>query len=291
VAGRFREGRCFVAGDAAHIHSPAGGQGMNTGIQDTYNLAWKIALVVAGAAREGLLDSYSAERRPVVAGVVRGSDWLTRVVTLRSPVAESIRNHIVSVLTEFDFVQKRLSRAASELGIGYRGSPIVAEDRAPLLSVLQRPGLGRFLDFGAAPHPGDRVPDVLLATPGAPGPSRLFQVLHGTRHTLLLFEGVAPAEEVRHNLDTVAEAARLRLGDRIAVYRVTQSSAPPGAETAGDTRLADLDGALHHRFGAGAHCLYLIRPDGYVGYRAQPPDAGLLLAYLDHMLGEKAEIT
>ena len=59
VVDRFRDGRCFVAGDAAHIHSPAGGQGMNTGIQDAYNLAWKLGLVVRGASPEALLDSYS----------------------------------------------------------------------------------------------------------------------------------------------------------------------------------------------------------------------------------------
>jgi 2-polyprenyl-6-methoxyphenol hydroxylase-like FAD-dependent oxidoreductase len=65
LADRYRQGRVFIAGDAAHIHPPTGGQGMNTGIQDAYNLAWKLALVLDAAAPEALLDSYEAERRPV----------------------------------------------------------------------------------------------------------------------------------------------------------------------------------------------------------------------------------
>src|SRR4030095_357834 len=71
---KYREGRIFLAGDAAHIHSPAGGQGMNTGIQDAYNLAWKLALVLKGQAPKSLLDSYEAERHPIAQMVLRGTD-------------------------------------------------------------------------------------------------------------------------------------------------------------------------------------------------------------------------
>ena len=143
VVERFREGRCFLAGDAAHIHSPAGGQGMNTGIQDAYNLGWKLGLVVRGASAEALLDSYSSERRSVVGGVIRGSDLLTGVITLRNPVAKSIRNHLAGLLGEFDFVSRRISRELSELGVGYHASPIVREDRGEgIVSAL-----GDRLDF------------------------------------------------------------------------------------------------------------------------------------------------
>src|SRR5207302_4442356 len=84
----YRRGRCFLAGDAAHIHSPAGGQGMNTGMQDTWNLAWKLALVQAGRARPDLLDSYSQEREEVGEMVLRNAARLTRVATLRNPVGQ-----------------------------------------------------------------------------------------------------------------------------------------------------------------------------------------------------------
>ena len=91
VVDRFRSGNCLVAGDAAHIHSPAGGQGMNTGIQEACNLAWKLGLVHAGVARDpaGLLDSYGAERRPIALDVLRGTDLATRL----SPCTILYLNH------------------------------------------------------------------------------------------------------------------------------------------------------------------------------------------------------
>src|SRR5262249_27246310 len=86
----YRKGRAFIAGDAAHIHSPAGGQGMNTGIQDAYNLAWKLALVHRGKAPDSLLDSYEAERQAVAKALLASTDALTRglerFVGLRHPL-------------------------------------------------------------------------------------------------------------------------------------------------------------------------------------------------------------
>src|SRR5262249_34680752 len=87
---KYREGRVFLAGGAAHIPRPAGGQGMNTGIQDAHNLAWKLAITLAGRARPELLDSYNAERHGVGAGVLRSTDFATRVATLKNPVARAI---------------------------------------------------------------------------------------------------------------------------------------------------------------------------------------------------------
>jgi len=263
VADRFREGRCFVAGDAAHIHSPAGGQGMNTGIQDAYNLAWKLALVDRGTSPDSLLDSYSPERRSAVAGVVQGSHLTTRIVTLRNPVARSIRNHLASLLGEFDFVGRRLSRDVSELGIAYPESPIVAEDRPGLLS---RP-VDAVDFFRHGPRPGDRVPDVALdPPPGSDGPRRLHEILRGTKHVLLIF---GDADEA------VVDLARRRAPE-IETRLVVRGEAPAGD---GPT-LLDPDGDLHHRFGVHSSALYLIRPDGYLAYRASPPDAGRLAAYL-----------
>jgi 2-polyprenyl-6-methoxyphenol hydroxylase-like FAD-dependent oxidoreductase len=283
VVGTFRSGRCFLAGDAAHIHSPAGGQGMNTGIQDAYNLAWKLGLVAAGASGDALLDSYNAERRPVATDVLRGTDWLTRAVTLRSHVGEAVRNHLAATLSEFEFVQKRVTQGLSELRVGYRGSPIVAEDRASLVRSLwpsgHGPGLGAYLDFGAAPHPGDRVPDVPLH-PHEGGPGRLFEVLHGTRHKLLVFEGASRPDDFRGRVEAIAGLVRDRFANLIDPFVVVHSDAPAEALPAGLAPLSDSSGLLHRRFGAGSDCLYLIRPDGYVGYRAQPADPDKLDAYL-----------
>jgi 2-polyprenyl-6-methoxyphenol hydroxylase-like FAD-dependent oxidoreductase len=89
LAARFREGAVFLAGDAAHVHNPAGGQGMNTGIQDAANLAWKLALVLGGQAPDSLLDSYERERRPVAREVISTADRLTRLATMRARSAPS----------------------------------------------------------------------------------------------------------------------------------------------------------------------------------------------------------
>ena len=125
VAARFREGNVFLCGDAAHVHSPAGGQGMNTGIQDAANLVWKLALVLRGHADEGaagaLLDSYEAERRQVALGVVSTTHRLTRLATVRSPVARRFRNALLAVAGLDGRLPRRLAANLAEVDIVYRG--------------------------------------------------------------------------------------------------------------------------------------------------------------------------
>jgi 2-polyprenyl-6-methoxyphenol hydroxylase-like FAD-dependent oxidoreductase len=281
IVDRFRAGRCFVAGDAAHVHSPAGGQGMNTGIQDAHNLAWKLALVVRGAAPATLLDSYEAERRPVALDVLRGTDLLTRAVTLRYPVAVSARNALVSFVAQFDFVRRRAARALSEVNIEYRHSPIVAEDRGSLVRALlpggEGPGLRGYYDFATGPRAGDRVPDVGFAQGAAGQPGRLFETLDGTRHTLLLFEGTSPSADETRAVQAVAALVQQRDNDLVRLWLVSNAGS---SSSLACPRLIDGDGSAHRRYGARSACLYLIRPDRYVGYRSQPPDADKLATYL-----------
>src|ERR1700761_6023421 len=152
---RYREGRVFLAGDAAHIHSPAGGQGMNTGIQDAYNLGWKLAAVAQGAA-PALLDSYEAERRPVAAGVLALSN---------ARLAQTIERNDVPI---------RRDASTIELGVNYRGWARARDDR----------------DETAALRAGDRAPDATgLAT--VDGDHRLFDLTRGGHFTLLSF-GATP---------------------------------------------------------------------------------------------------
>lgn len=121
----LRVGRMFVAGDAAHIHSPFGGQGMNTGLHDVWNLAWKLDLTVRGHGNEGLLDSYSAERRPVIKSVIEVTDLLTRVMGTPSKLAQTLRDTFIPMLSRLAPFQRAFVERLSELGIAYRGSPIV----------------------------------------------------------------------------------------------------------------------------------------------------------------------
>ncbi len=118
----YRVDRVFLAGDAAHIHSPAGGQGMNTGMQDAVNLAWKLALVLRGEAAPDLLDSYSPERAAVGETVLRNAARLTAAATLTNPAAQAARNLALRALLGFHAVRDRMAATMSEIEIGYPDS-------------------------------------------------------------------------------------------------------------------------------------------------------------------------
>ena len=160
----YRKGRAFLAGDAAHIHSPAGGQGMNTGMQDTFNLAWKLAFVQGGQGHaESLLQSYSHERTRTVGDMVlKNAERFTTMATLRSPIAKWLRNHFLPILGSLDLVQDKIRGDWFELSINYRHSPLSARGlaaaygrtrgRRPLVRCSIDIGGGRpsklaFLDF------------------------------------------------------------------------------------------------------------------------------------------------
>ena len=138
----YRHGRVLLAGDAAHIHSPAGGQGMNTGMQDAINLAWKLALVIHGAARPTLLDSYSAERARVGAMVVRNATRLTRAAKLSNPLLRATRNGAIRWLLRLRGVRRAMAGMLSEIDIDYRQSTL-----------------------SCGPHAGERVPPEHYAGP------------------------------------------------------------------------------------------------------------------------------
>jgi 2-polyprenyl-6-methoxyphenol hydroxylase-like FAD-dependent oxidoreductase len=120
----YRSGRVFLAGDAAHIHSPAGGQGMNTGMQDAFNLAWKLALVARGACPDDLLTSYSAERQPVARQMIAETSKLTTLLTMKNPTFQSIRNHVAGFLLGIPGFQHALADKLSEITVGYPHSPL-----------------------------------------------------------------------------------------------------------------------------------------------------------------------
>lgn len=181
-ASRFRQGCCFVLGDAAHIHSPVGAQGMNTGLQDAYNLGWKLAAVVQGRADPGLLDSYEAERLPVAQRLLATTDRAFRIVVSDSWWAGLLRTKVLARVAAFVLRQPRAQRFAfrtvSQTGIHYRGSA---------LSVTL-PGVP-----SDAPRAGDRFPWLTLRF-RPDGPSEdLFQRLDDTRFTLLVFGQSAAA--------------------------------------------------------------------------------------------------
>ncbi len=119
VADRYRSGRVFLAGDAAHVHSPAGGQGMNTGIQDAVNLAWKLAMVCGDRAGTELLDTYETERRPVAQEVVRAAHRLTSLATMHGRVRRAVRNAALGLAGQLPPVPRTMAENLSELAVSY----------------------------------------------------------------------------------------------------------------------------------------------------------------------------
>jgi 4,5-epoxidase len=142
LADTYRSGRVLLAGDAAHIHSPFGGQGMNTGIGDAENLAWKLALVETGRASSALLDTYQAERRPIAAEVLTNTSSMTRVMLGRTAAQRLVRDHVVVPLMNRRLTQRLITEASSQLRVSYRHGPLGSAG------------------FGRGPRPGDRVPDL-----------------------------------------------------------------------------------------------------------------------------------
>ena len=160
---RYRWGRAFLCGDAAHVHSPAGGQGMNTGMQDAFNLAWKLAIAANGLG-ETLLDSYSSERSEVGQHVLADAQRLTRVGTLRNPVAQAIRNTVGHLMLGLAPVQHVMADKMTEVAVGYLRSPL----NGPALSGGPQPGARVVPVAGEAPvGAGARPRFALFATPSA----------------------------------------------------------------------------------------------------------------------------
>ena len=256
-ASRYQTGRVFLAGDAAHIHSPAGAQGMNTGIQDAWNLGWKLALVSRGVAEEALLDSYDAERRPVGGLVVRFTDRAFTVATSTNSLLRLLRTELVPRVLPLGL---RLDRAVaygfrtvSQLNIGYRHSPAVQEGR---------PALRR------GPRAGDRLPDARIARDGKE--CWLGEALAGPGFHLLLCG--PPGDWHPSQLSTL----RHRYPDTLAVHHLTRT-ATPGA-------LHDVGGQVFVRLGIDGTGQYLIRPDGHIGYRCGGDDLAGLLRFLARWL-------
>jgi 2-polyprenyl-6-methoxyphenol hydroxylase-like FAD-dependent oxidoreductase len=189
----LRVGRIFLAGDAAHIHSPAGAQGMNTGIQDAINLGWKLALVLQARATEQLLDTYEQDRLPVMRSIVSRAQDLTEVIDPKHPIMRSFFLHLMPWLGNADFVQESTTARISQISLNYRNSPLSDEHFAD----------GSLLA-------GDRVPDISLRGANANGEDealRLFSRLNPSRFTLLVANQAAIPAVVPAATPTVSPAA------------------------------------------------------------------------------------
>lgn len=245
LAERYRVRRVFLVGDAAHIYPPASAQGMNTGIQDAYNLGWKLALAVRGHAAPGLLDSYHIERYPIA----------------QEALDRAVRYTRHGIGAGEDNVATQLMRDA-QLMVSYPSSPIVSES-----------------GHMAGPTAGMRAPDATELRQHSPAyPLRWHEFLRHTDHTLLLWATTfAACTRALAVIDEVARMTHNRVRGYVAV--------PAGSGLEGPGRvIGDGSGKLASAYGFAASATtlagYLIRPDGYIAYRSPALDIKCLLEHL-----------
>lgn len=262
----YRHERTFLAGDAAHIHSLVGGQGMSTGIQDAYNLAWKLALVARGRAPESLLDSYETERRQVAEDVVKTTKIATEGGEVFAHLSAEDREKLCARMIVPESERLRMARHSEEIDLDYRKSPICVEHGER---------------FAAGPHAGSQALDAGgLQVDGQT--MTLFELLRGPQHTLLLFVGSTREQPSTDGLVDLAASVVRAHGDLMKVCFVATESGTKLAALAPQARIVrDPQQTLHRRYGAETECLYLIRPDGYVAYRSRPATTQSFREYLD----------
>lgn len=263
---QLRAQRVFLAGDAAHVHSPAGAQGMNTGIQEAFNLGWKLARVLNGKAPDRLLDSYHLERHPIEREVLRQTSFVTQLAEADHGPLKLLREHVMPALAALGPLRDAARLTVSELAIQYRRSPLTLE---------------RVLDGG--PRAGERAPDALVHVVDgplgrAPGIGCIFDLHDPAFFSLFLLVEPQPNEAPLDpaasrkatrdaDLDRLSDALGRLLHGAVRVWRVSDTvgeGAPSLSESYGRTRPA----------------FYLIRPDGYISVRGRP--ASDLNALLRH---------
>ncbi|PLZ01166.1 FAD-binding monooxygenase [Burkholderia sp. WAC0059] len=267
MVGQLRVQRVFLAGDAAHVHSPAGAQGMNTGIQEAFNLGWKIARVLAGGAPDRLLDTYNAERHPIERIVLRQTSFVTQLVEADRGPLKLLRERVMPALVALGPLRDAARQAVSELSIQYRRSPLTLE---------------RVLDGG--PRAGERAPDALVRVVDgplgkAPGKGRMFDLHDPASFSLFLLvdakaetaaEGVAAARTpadiaVDEELTRFAQAVERLLPEVVRVWRLSDVASGTGAQAAGGGAPS-----LSEAYGRARPAFYLVRPDGYICARGRP---------------------
>jgi hypothetical protein len=247
AAERFQDRHAFILGDAAHIHSPVGAQGMNTGLQDAYNLAWKLALVVKGEAYPDLLDSYAEERLPVAQQLLKTTDSGFKIVVSDSWLAGLMRTKILARIAAFamsiERIQKFAFRTVSQTGINYRKSSLSKTlDALPL----------------NAPQCGDRFPWLHLRLHAGGPVEDTFRAFDDLHFNLVAFGQSAPA------------SSDLGYGDIVRTWTI-----PSNPEN--DIELA--------RVGIPQPSFYLIRPDGHVGLCGKTVDLPAIAQYLAEPIG------
>jgi hypothetical protein len=262
VAERYRSNRILLAGDAAHVCSPSQGHGMNSGLQDAFNLAWKLALVYQGHSTPALLDSYEAERRPVAEMITKSGDEFERAQDLTDPGQRRARDKQMRAAFADPKSKHHESIAEAELDIDYSGSPIVMGDHHDALA------------------PGHRLPDTVEVRLPTGDARLLHELTHRAGHTALILGGLStPNEEFAQLESSVREAHVAKANDEVGKALLIETSVALTSRADAQHSDGRLTPEAAARLGIGQATLLVIRPDGHVGLRADRDHLQALKVY------------
>ncbi|MCW8416723.1 FAD-dependent monooxygenase [Fluoribacter dumoffii] len=257
----YRYGRVFFAGDSAHVHSPMGGQGLNTGLQDIYNLVWKLALVQKGLAKDALLDSYNSERHPIAAEVLKQTGNITRLIMMSNRVMIFLRNFILKMAMSFDSMKRFVLYNLAELTVSYAKSPIVKV-------------LGEKTSF--------KIGEFLISFPLIEARThekrQLQQITQGTLHHLFLFAGLSQTNQMPLLIETARNLAQQFNG--LIKTHIIVSHPDIALPDADISMFFDEQQTMHQRFKINQPIAVLIRPDKYIGLTQMPVNPEELQAYM-----------
>lgn len=259
IVSDLRSGRVFLAGDAAHIHSPAGGQGMNSGMQDAYNLAWKLALVINKQAKESLLDTYALERYPVMKALVDRTDEVTKMALDDQAFLRKLRSFTRKVTRSHIRLSKKIGTEITEVGIRYQ-SPII-EQLSPSVK---------------SPRAGERAPDVVLSSN-----KNLYHYFREPKHYVLLFTGVAPTEKQLLKIQDIKTKIFKNYANKVMDVIIV-SSVATNQEVL--NQLIDTEGKIHNAYAVKLSTICVVRPDTYLAYRSKRLSFSVLNRFLRHYL-------
>lgn len=250
AAPSFRKDRVFLVGDAGHEHVPIGGQGMNTGIQDAFNLAWKLAYVLNRKANGAILDSYNPERHPVAESLLKGTDEAyTRLLK-----AGDLGKHAIRLFGPYIFgsetIREKIRDVIEEVNINYRNGPL-SEDHGG----------------SDGPEAGDRVLDAEVVFAEEKRALRLRELFHGQHWTILGMTGIGASPEDHAELDTLLQGVQQSFRTALKAFLVYGDWQLPAVKYRSPV-VFDRVAQAHAQYGVSRPCVYVIRPDQYVAFRA-----------------------
>lgn len=235
ISESLRKGPIFLAGDAAHIYSPAGGQGMNTGIQDAYNLAWKLALVIQGKAKSSMLDSYQIERYPAIQEAVEQNEFYTKLALFDRNFLTKLKK-FSSELSNNNPLNTKIGNQLTQLNIKYEESPIINYECKSIIK------------------PGQRAPNVKT------NKTTIYHYLNNIKHHLLIFIGKNPTDELWKNISTITKYLENQFINLFSIHIIYSE------QLNNYSTILDNDGHIHDAYQIQVPTIYIIRPDTYIAH-------------------------